>query len=185
MLSGATHFLWSLCDAQFPMSHLEMLGWHPAANFLKSLILKIDSSHFFVIQIRNALAGRDEQFCLCFNSKSRTNLDDLMFLFIRNLNRWTLTPVKEPWIISGLFPFFFFFCQQLGFACFSYIGKFATACAHVCMCGRDVCSSPALAVGVSVIISTSVAMETISVTLIGFIARRVGTCWTGIQMEGN
>lgn len=39
-----------------------------------------------------------------------------------------------------------------------------------------VCSSPALAVGVSVIISTSVAMETISVTLIGFITRRVGTC---------
>lgn len=46
-------------------------------------------------------------------------------------------------------------------------------------CERHVecaCSSQALAVGVSVIISTSVSMETISVTLIGFITRRVGTC---------
>lgn len=60
------------------------------------------------------------------------------------------------------------------------------ACIHVyarvCVC---VCSSPALAVGVSVIISTSVAMETISVTLIGFITRRVGTCWTGRETEKN
>lgn len=47
----------------------------------------------------------------------------------------------------------------------------------------SVCSSPALAVGVSVIISTSVAMETISVTLIGFITRRVGLCRTGRGME--
>lgn len=44
------------------------------------------------------------------------------------------------------------------------------------MCMSHACSSAALAVGVSVIISTSVAMETISVTLIGFITRRVGTC---------
>ena len=50
-------------------------------------------------------------------------------------------------------------------------------CGYVCVHAyMRVCSSPALAVGVSVIISTSVAMETISVTLIGFITRRVGTC---------
>lgn len=49
-------------------------------------------------------------------------------------------------------------------------------CKLTYMCMSHACSSAALAVGVSVIISTSVAMETISVTLIGFITRRVGTC---------
>lgn len=83
--------------------------------------------------------------------------------------------------ITRLFPDlkdFFFFVSSWALHAFPtrFICEFATACAHVCMCGRDVCSSPALAVGVSVIISTSVAMETISVTLIGFITRRVGTC---------
>ena len=65
---------------------------------------------------------------------------------------------------------------------------------RTCMCMRAhertcvcmfacVSSSPPLAVGVSVIISTSVAMETISVTIIGFITRRVGTRWTGKNIE--
>lgn len=53
-------------------------------------------------------------------------------------------------------------------------------CAHVCACVREphvgVRTSQALAAGLSVIISTSVSMETISVTLIGFITRRAGTC---------
>lgn len=47
----------------------------------------------------------------------------------------------------------------------------------------SVCSSQAVTVRVSVIISTSVSMETISVTLICCIS--VGTCWTGIHTEKN
>lgn len=72
---------------------------------------------------------------------------------------------------------FLFVSRVCGDVCVRVLARARVCvCKLTSMCMSHACSSAALAVGVSVIISTSVAMETISVTLIGFITRRVGTC---------